>query len=65
LTIEGTSNTKTLVEQLFYATLLELEKSKVEAIKWKRMEKRSKGKQKEDGLGEMERQIITCKRKFK
>jgi hypothetical protein len=38
LKIKGTSKTKTPVEQLLYATLIELESSKIEAMKWKRME---------------------------
>jgi len=33
--MEGTSKTKTHMEKLLYATMLELEKSKVDAIKWK------------------------------
>jgi hypothetical protein len=34
------------VEKLLYATLLELEKAKVDVIKWKRMAKDNKGKHK-------------------
>jgi hypothetical protein len=51
--MEGTSKTKTLVGKLLYATLLELEKAKVDAIKWKRVEKDNKGKWKDEALQEL------------
>jgi hypothetical protein len=44
--IEGTSKTNTPLEKLLYAALLELEKAKVNVIKWKIMEEDNKGKQK-------------------
>jgi hypothetical protein len=37
VSIEGTSKIKTLVENLLFATLLELDNSKVNVIKWKRV----------------------------
>jgi hypothetical protein len=46
LPYEGTSKTKTLVEKILYATLMELKKSNINVIKWKRMEGRNKGKYK-------------------
>jgi hypothetical protein len=52
--LEGTSKTKTHVEKLLYATLLELEKAKVDVIKWKRVEEDNKGKQKEEASQELE-----------
>jgi len=42
--LEGTSKTNTHVEKCLYETLLELEKAKVDVIKWKRVEKYNKGK---------------------
>jgi hypothetical protein len=42
--LEGTSKTKTLVENILYATLLELEKDKIDVIKWKRVAEDNKGK---------------------
>jgi len=44
LPIKGTSKTKTSVEKLLFATLLELEKAKVDVIKWKRVVEDNKGK---------------------
>ena len=55
--MEGTSKTKTPVEKFLYATLLELEKSKVDAIKWKRMVEDNKGKFKEEATQELEKQL--------
>jgi len=46
LSIEVTSKTKTPMEKLIYATLLELEKSKVDIIKWNRMAEDNNGKHK-------------------
>jgi hypothetical protein len=51
LPLEGTSKAKTPAKILLYATFIELEKIKVEAIKWKRMVENSKGKQKEEAHG--------------
>jgi hypothetical protein len=46
--MEGTTKTKTHVEKLLYATMLELDKFKVDAIKWKRVAEDNKGKLKEE-----------------
>jgi hypothetical protein len=43
---KGTSKTKTHVEKLLFETLLELDKAKVDAIKWKIMVEEKKGKKK-------------------
>jgi len=42
LPIEGTSKTRTPMENLLYATLLELEKAKIDVVKWKRMKEENK-----------------------
>jgi hypothetical protein len=47
-----------------YATMLELEKSKVDSIKWKRVEKYNKGKIKEEDSCELEQQIQLMQEKF-
>jgi hypothetical protein len=52
------------VEKLLYATLLELEKSKVDAIKWKRVAKDNKGKLKEEVAQELEQQLQLMQEKF-
>jgi hypothetical protein len=46
--MEGTTKTKNHVEKLLYATMLELDKFKVDAIKWKRVAEDNKGKLKEE-----------------
>jgi len=53
--MEGTYKTKILVEKLLYATLLELEKAKVDVMKWKRVAEDSKGKHREEASQELER----------
>jgi hypothetical protein len=62
--MEGTSKTKTHVEKLLYATMLELEKAKVDAIKWKRVEEDNKGKMKEEVAQELEQQLQLMQEKF-
>jgi hypothetical protein len=62
--MEGTSKTKTHVEKLLYATLLELEQAKVDAIKWKRVEEDNKGKMKEEVAQELEQQLQLMQEKF-
>jgi hypothetical protein len=44
--IKGTFKTKTPIENLIFATLIDLEKAKVDVIKWKRVEEEKKGKHK-------------------
>jgi hypothetical protein len=62
--LEGTSKTKTPVEKLLFATLLELEKAKVDVIKWKRVAEDNKGKQKEEASQELEKQLQLMQEKF-
>jgi hypothetical protein len=62
--MEGTSKTKNHVEKILYATLLELEKAKGDAIKWKRMVEYNKGKFKEEVAQELEQQLQLMQENF-
>jgi len=62
--MEGTSKTKTHVEKLLYAALLELEQAKVYAIKWKRVEENKEGKLKEYVAQELEKRLQLMQAKF-
>jgi hypothetical protein len=53
-TLEGSYKTKPPMENLLYGTLLELEKAKVDVIKWRRVEEDNKGKHKEEDSQELE-----------
>jgi hypothetical protein len=55
--MEGTSKIKTPMEKFLYATLLELDKVKVDVIKWKRMVEDNKGKLKEEVSQYFEKQL--------
>lgn len=55
--MEGTSKIKTPMENFLYATLLELDKVKVDVIKWKRMVEDNKGKLKEEVSQYFEKQL--------
>jgi len=61
--MEGTSRTKTHVEKIIYATLLELEKSKGDSMKWKTIEEYNKGKLKEEVAQDLEQQLQLMQKK--
>jgi hypothetical protein len=45
------------VENLLYATFLELEKAKVDVIKWRRVATDNEGKHKEEASQELEHEL--------
>jgi len=52
------------VEKLLYATLLELEQTKVDPIKWKGVEESNKGNLKEEATHELDQQLQLMQEKF-
>jgi len=63
--MKGTSKTKTIVEKLIYANLLELEKSKVDVIKCKRVEEDNKENKKRRLHRDWNNNSNLCKKKSK